>query len=260
MILEKILNMKMMSYEAGVEDVVYIFKTCIDVILANDPVQIIKLTEIKEILESPNPVSLEQAVIEDYRQAPIPRQIDIYKFLISSALDTRQPDIVRQNCYNALGTIKEDTDNKAILEVSKYFVDNRLGRRTPTIGEMRVANISGISPYLRRAHINAFYADYYERMKEVGYHWSDHDRHGELLRDLREVGSTVFCTDEGIKKHILEWVILCYIGEPGGYGPYGRSRKVFYSNSGAPLCYEIIEDDDNIVPEYIESIKKIVVL
>ncbi len=27
---------------------------------------------------------------------------------------------------------------------------------------------------------------------------------------------------------------LCYIGEPGGYGWYGRNREVFYSNAAAP--------------------------
>lgn len=245
------------EYEAGVEDVVYIFKTCVDVILANDPVQIIKLTEIKEILESPDPVSLDQAVVEDYKQAPIPRQVDIYKFLISTSLDNSQPDIVRQNCFNALGAIKDYTDNKAILEVSKFYIDNKLKRRTPTIAEMRVSNISGILSYLRRASINEFYNNYYNRMHQTGFSWENNSKHGELLRDLKELGGLVYCSDESVKTKILEWLILCYIGEPGGYGPHGRNRRVFYSNSGAPLCYEIIEDDESINSEEIENIKKV---
>jgi hypothetical protein len=124
------------EYEAGVEDVVYIFKTCVDVILANDPIQIIKLAEIKSIVESPTPVSLDLTVIEDYKQAPNPRQTEIYQFLISTSIDNKHPDIVRQNCYNALGTLSQYTNRNTILEASQHFVDKRLGRRIPLLGEM----------------------------------------------------------------------------------------------------------------------------
>jgi hypothetical protein len=244
------------EYEAGVEDVVYIFKTCIDVILANDPIQIIKLTEIKTIVESPTPVFLDQAVIEDYKQAPDPRQTEIYQFLISTSLDSKNADIVRQNCYNALGTLSAYTNRNTILEAAQHFVDKRLARRTPLQGEMRVAYISGILPYLRSAHINSYYDSYYHRMEKVGYHWDNNDKHGELLRDLKEVGGTTYCSDQKIKDKIIKWLTLCYIGESGGYGYHGRHRKVFYSNSGAPLALEIIEEDNKITLEDIERIKK----
>ncbi|VVM35108.1 hypothetical protein, partial [Terribacillus sp. AE2B 122] len=243
------------EYEAGVEDVVYIFKTCVDVILANDPISIIKLTEIKSIVESPDPVTLDHAVIEDFGQAPEPRQTEIYQFLISTALNSSHPDIVRQNCYNALGTLRAYTNRNTILTASRHFVDNRLERRTPLLAEMRVANVSGILPYLRSAHVNSFYEQFLQRLKDTGYHWENHIVHGELLRDLKEIGGLVNCKDELIKGKIMTWLIKCYIGEPGGYGPYGRGRRVFYSNSGAPLSLELLVEDPTINKEEIEKVR-----
>jgi hypothetical protein len=218
----------------------------VDFILANDPVQIIKLTEIKSIVESPSLVSLDHAVIEDYEQAPNPIQTEISQFLISTSLDNKHPDIVRQNCYIALATLNSYTNRNTILECAQHFVDKRLGRRTPLLGEMRVANSSGILPYLRSAHVNSFYPSYLDRLDSTGYHWENNNKHGELLRDLKEVGGTTFCNDQVIKDKIIEWLILCYIGEPGAYGYHGRNRQVFFTNSGAPLSFELLEEDEKI--------------
>src|SRR5262249_14597635 len=43
------------EYEAGVEDCVYIFATCIEVVLSRDPVQLLKVTDVKEVVERPEP-------------------------------------------------------------------------------------------------------------------------------------------------------------------------------------------------------------
>src|SRR5690606_22502220 len=94
------------EYEAGVEDCVYIFKTCVDVVLSRDPVHLLRLTDIKDIVETSEPASLNDEILEDFKHAPEPRQLEIYKFLVSSSLNTKLPDIVRQNCYSALHTLK----------------------------------------------------------------------------------------------------------------------------------------------------------
>lgn len=39
----------------------------------------------------------------------------------------------------------------------------------------------------------------------------------------------------------MKWLVLCYIGEPGGYGA-GINRDVFYSNSAAPLIEALFAD------------------
>ncbi|MCY3840781.1 MAG: hypothetical protein OXH09_19385 [Gammaproteobacteria bacterium] len=43
------------EYEAGLEDCVYIFKTCIEFVLSKDPIELLKLTDIKNIVESDSP-------------------------------------------------------------------------------------------------------------------------------------------------------------------------------------------------------------
>ncbi|MGN5181156.1 hypothetical protein ACTG1Y_01955 [Aeromonas veronii] len=106
-------------YEAGVEDCVYMFKTCIDVVLSKDPVHLLKLTDIKDVVESPDPSFVGDEIIEDYKHAPVPRQSEIYKFLISKALDKKQPDIVRQNCYNALHSLRDHTAKEVLLDMAR---------------------------------------------------------------------------------------------------------------------------------------------
>lgn len=234
------------EYEAGVEDCVYIFKTCVDVVLAKDPVKLLKLKEIKEIVEQPTAIVLEQMLIEDYKSAPSTRQEEIYQFLISTSLDGKNPDIVRQNSFNSLGTLREYTNNDVILHCSNDFV-NRLGRVAPDLAHMRVAHISGIAPYLKNAQKKDFYVNFYNKMKEVGYWWESNSEHGKLLRDFQEVGALEYCGEEE-KVKIVKWLVLCYIGEQGGYGDFGYNRSVFYSNSGAPLAAEIIKNSKHILP------------
>jgi hypothetical protein len=64
------------EYEATIEDCVYIFKTCIESVLSRDPVEVIKLTDIKFIVEQPQGIiTLSGEVVEDYEHAPNIRQI-----------------------------------------------------------------------------------------------------------------------------------------------------------------------------------------
>jgi len=46
------------EYEAGIEDCFYIFKTCVDVVLSRDPIHVVKVTDIKAIVEQPVPSTL----------------------------------------------------------------------------------------------------------------------------------------------------------------------------------------------------------
>ena len=77
-------------------------------------------------------------------------------------------------------------------------------------------------------------------MNKTGFSFRSHSNHGELLRNLRDVGGLTFCPAE-LKPPLLEWLVLCYVGEPGGYGA-GWNRKVFFSNVGAPLVYDLIKE------------------
>ena len=241
------------EYEAGVEDTIYIFKTCIDVILSKDPIHLLKITDIKDIVEESTPTTLSQDIIDDYEHAPQPRQYEIYKFLLSMALNTEQPDIVRENSYTALFTIKDLTQKKVILDSAKDMI-TKIGRKPLQLLEARVAYASGIFPYLKKSQIKDFFLAYYNLLDKTGYHWSNHTSHGEVLRNFKEIGGLEFCPSETLSD-IVEWLTLCYIGVSGGYGDYGRNRKVFYSNSGAPLSFDILVNSPKDIKDTLEKLK-----
>jgi len=44
---------------------------------------------------------------------------------------------------------------------------------------------------------------------------------------------------DDVRGHVVKWLTLCYLGEPGGYGDYGRQRRVFYGNSAAAVIEEL---------------------
>ena len=90
------------QYQAGLEDCVYIFTTCIEIVLSRDPVQLLRVTDVKEVVEKPSAFVPGSQLLEDYRCAPQVRQEEIGKFLISSALDSTKPDIVRRNCLELM--------------------------------------------------------------------------------------------------------------------------------------------------------------
>ena len=240
------------EYEAEVQDCVYIFKTCIDIVLSKDPVQLIKLTDIKEIVEQPSPTTLTTMVLEEYQYAPEPRQMEIYKFLISYALDVKQPDIVRQNCYNALISLRDITIKGVLFSSARNMVEH-LGRRVPDIATIRVAFAARTLPYLKSAQLHDFFNSYLDLMNRTSFRWTSHASHGELLRNLQELGGLNHCPDELVDDY-LEWLALCCLGEPGEYG-LGINRKVFYSNVGEPIALSILRDTNRSIAKRMENIR-----
>jgi hypothetical protein len=240
------------EYEASVEDCIYVFKTCIECVLSRDPIEVIKLIDIKKIVEQPTTITISESVIEDFKHAPMVRQLDIHKFLISNALNQSVPDIVRQNCFMTLGTLKPFTHNQVFIDSSQDFI-KRIGRSAPDLVHARVAFAAGIFPYLKKTQLTDFFKDFFELMKKTGYAFKSHKAHGELLRNFLEVGGLRFCPKD-VKFDILEWLILLYIGELGGYG-MGVHRSVFYSNVGAPLALEIIKDSKDVCAEAFAEVQ-----
>ena len=235
------------EYEAGVEDCVYIFRICIDVILSKDPIELIKLTDIKEIVENSEATTLNASLLEELEHAPEPRQLEIYRFLISSSFNVELPDVVRHNCYMALYSLKPLAHNQVLIVCAREFVQ-RIGKRCPNLMEVRVAYGSGLLPYLKQAQIKDFYGSYFSEMAKVGYSWGAHKSHGELLRNLEEIGGLEFCPEECLEQYI-EWLVMCYIGSPGGITSYGNVRHVFYSNVGAPIAINLLKiKSQNIYP------------
>lgn len=240
------------EYEATLEDCVYVFKTCVEVVLAKDPVQLLKLTDVKGLIEQPDAAILGHTTLDDYAAAPTARQIEIYRFLISYSLDDAQPDIVRQNAFNALGVLHAHCNQEVILTCASEFVA-RIGRRGPRVGEARVAYQAGILPYLKKSQLIEMYSSIGKMLEKHSHTFRDNASHGTLLRRVGEVGGIRYCPSETLEP-ILRWLVLCYIGEPGGYGR-GRGRHVFFSNSGAPLSLELIKNSGMNISEHLNRLR-----
>lgn len=241
------------EYEAGIEDCVYIFATCIEVVLSKDPLHLIKLTDVKQIVEQPSAATLNDSLIEEYKHAPQPRQYEIFKFLVSTSLNKGQPDIVQQNSFNALFALRPYTHTQVLIDASRELVE-QIGKKAPELRVARVAMAAGLFPYLRIAQVRELFASYLERMKQVGYQWRKNSEHGELLRNLQELGGLQHVPDEFLREYV-EWLVLCYIGEPGGYGA-GYNRRVFYSNVGAPLAFEILRTASTPILNLLGELQK----
>lgn len=240
------------EYEAGIEDCVYIFKTCIEVILSRDPIHLLRVSDVKQMIEQPAPVFPSESLITDYASAPQPRQEEILKFLVSMALDAQQSDIVQQNAYNGLLALEAATQNPVKLRLAAHL-QSKIGRLDLRMA--RVARAAGAFPFLRQSDIADFFEAQYREMQRVGAEWRAFNQHGDLLRSFREGGGLRECPATQRRK-IMRYLILTYLGEPGGRTNYGNIRNVFYSNTAAPLIEELIRDAAAIVIADLKELRE----
>ena len=117
-------------------------------------------------------------------------------------------------------------------------MQERAKRGPLTPAQMKVANAAEFLPYLRRVNVDASFEAFAARLSRISPRWDTNARHADILDDLEDLGGLGLCP-EPPRRSILEWLIQCYIGEPGGYGQ-GRNRPVFYSNVAASMIERII--------------------
>lgn len=242
------------EYEAGIEDCIYIFKTCIEVVLSRDPIHLLKVKDVKDLVEQSSTVTPDRMLIEDFYHAPQPRQEEIIKFLISITTDPKKPDIVQQNGYIFLTALGGIAHNAVKLKITTYYQET-LGRQRIDHRQARVAIAAGIFPYLRQQTRTQIFEDVYAQMEKVGPRWTAHAEHGELLRSFGELGGLKFCPLP-VRQKILQWLVLTYLGERGGTTSYGNVRPVFYSNSAAPLITNLIEEAKDQIAEELRALQK----
>ncbi len=240
------------EYEAGVEDCVYIFQTCISEILSRDPIHLVRVTDIKTLIEEPGPAAPAPSLLEDYEHAPQPRQEEILKFLASVALDGEQSDLVRQNAFAFIGQLSELTQNSVKLELASHLqAKAKQQDRVRTV--IRIAAESGTLPYLKQSLVKDYYVAFYRRMESTGYAWQKFKAHGALLRSFKEVRGFKYCPAD-VRPKILQWLVLAYLGEPGGRTAWGNIRHVYYSNTAARLVEELVGDEMAVVRDDLRGL------
>ena len=241
------------EYEAGLEDLIYIFKTCIEAVLSKDPVSLIKVSEVKQVVEAAGPAAADLQLLEDYEHAPDTRQLEILRFLLSTTLNNDEPELVRQNALAMLSSLATSTRNAVKVELAKQLQD-RLARKPLSDLHVRVAHAAGVLPYLRRAQRTSFFREYLDGLQRVGFHWKSHASHGTILRRLGEYGGLASIPDDELRA-IVKWLVLCYIGEPGGYGA-GINRDVFFSNSAAPLIEQLFAEAPDVPRDIVVDLSE----
>jgi hypothetical protein len=108
------------EYEASYEDVVYTFTTCIEAVLSKDPITLIEVSEVKQIISAAGPVTPDNSgLLTDFEHAPDQRQQEILHILVSTALSGAEVDLVRENAYLMLQQLSVLTRDNVRLAVAK---------------------------------------------------------------------------------------------------------------------------------------------
>ena len=243
------------EYEAGFEDCVYIFKTSVDAILSKDPIQPIRIVDVKDLVSSSEVAEPSQQLMEDYQHAPKTRQEEICKFLISTALDTDQAEIVRQNAHRFLRILGQHTQDQVKLDLV-HFVQEKIEHKAISRQVGRVCIAAGIFPYLRQRQRADFYQGFLAQMKKVGTSWRGNTEHGELLRTFHDCGGLVLCP-RAVRKEIVDWMVLTYIGTSGGMTTYGHVRHVFYSDTAAPVIRDMFKQAADLIVNDVKAAAKL---
>jgi hypothetical protein len=220
------------DYEANVEDILYVFKVSIEAVLSKEPIELLRVADVKALVDAAETVTPTAQFLADYEAAPEPRQLEILRYLVDVALDSHNADIVRANAVEMLRAFETGTKQQVKIDLAQELqkqIDKR-GRLELVVAKVALA--AGILPYIRRRQVATFFSWIADRLDEVGHGWRNFNSHGKLLDDFEDVGGLVACPEDA-RRRIVSWMTLCYLGEPGGYGWYGRNREVFYSNAAS---------------------------
>jgi len=236
------------DYEAVLEDCFYIFKSTIDTILSKDPILLLRVTDVKQIVENPTELSISEQFLEDYKGAPVLRQKEISHYLIAIARDSAQPDIVRENCVEVLRHIKDHTDAQVTIEVAKSLED-KLGRNPIDILTAKLGNASGATGYFKKVKLKDFYGQLLAEMKAS----SDWEHQGRVMTKFEDIGGLMYCPDY-LYYDIMKELVLIYIGEES-YGYYRNTRKVFFSNAAAPIVFRVLEQEGKRIVPHLEKMR-----
>ena len=161
---------------------------------------------------------------------------------------------MRQNAVEALRTLGPVTRNTVKIGLASALRD-RAKRQPLNIAHMKVAAAGGFLPYLKQVQVQDFFRDLHRQLQKAGHAWRRYEEHTPLLEQLEDVGGLPACPAE-VRGELVLWMTLCYLGEPGGYGTYGRGRPVFYSDKAAPVIKRLFEAAGALVRPELEQAKE----
>ncbi len=220
------------EYEAVLQDCFYIFKTSIDVVLSKDPIELLKVTDAKDLVENSTNISVTEEFFTDYKSAPKGRKKEILELLVSFSYDNNKPDIVRENSVELLRHLKSITDKTVIIDIAG-ILEKKLGRDGIDLKTAKIGHACGALGYFKKARLGDFFGIQKNEGRRVSSDWSEE---GKFCSKLEDIGGLKYCPKEHYSD-LIKILAIMYIGERS----YGRSsREVFYSNRAAPIISRII--------------------
>lgn len=243
-------------YEATCEEVQFIFSVVIDAILSVEVIEPISVTEIQDLIDSAeNLTKFDDILIEKYESSATFRQVQVLERLISVALDESKADIVRKNAYNLIRVFRNYVKSEARMSLVETFITAPKTKKEFNLQTAKVFFAIGILAYVSKSSMRKMFEQLISQMESISVHWDSYPDHVKILSVFEEIGYFKFCP-ENLLMRALVWMASLYIGSPGGYGFYGRYRKVFYSDAGVQYVTDIIsKSKDSFVP-MIDALKK----
>lgn len=239
------------EYEAQFEDCIYVFSSCIEIVLSKDPIELIRISDVRNIIESSGKITFTPDLLEDYGRAPEVRQIEIVRMLVGVARAGKQPDLVRQNAMEALRNLNSLTQDKVKITLATDLHENLKGQPLQQL-DMKVAAATGLVPYLKQRRVAAFFEDITATLLKVSPQWQSHLSHAEPLNAFEDFGGLAVVPEDQLKK-IVFWMVKCYLGEKGGRGHFGRNRAVFFSDIGVPIIERLFRSGGRKVRDALEE-------
>ena len=225
------------EYEAVLEDCFYIFKSTIDIVLAKDPIELLKITDVKQLIENPADITISEEFLEDFKNAPPLRQKEITELLVSYSFDGSKPDIVRENSVEVMRHIKPITVNTVTIEIAG-IIEKRLGKNGIDLKTAKISHACGAIGYFKKVRLKDFYSSLNDELKTASSDW---DNQTKICSKLEDIGGLRYCPDE-FYDDILKLLVKFYLGEPS-YGQWSNYRPVFFSNGAASIITRIVKDD-----------------
>ncbi len=241
------------EYEAQPEDCIYVFAACIGIVLSRDPIELIRVRDVRELIEAPNK-TLTPDLLDDYGKAPEVRQNEIVRMLVGVARSSKEPDLVRQHAVEALRTFEPLTNDKVKITVAAGIHEHLNGQPLQPM-DMKIAGAIGAVPYLKQRRVAAFYSNAADRLGKISPAWDYYEHHADPLNEIEDYGGLAVVPDEQLAQ-IVQWLTRCYLGEKGGYGQWGRNRSVFNSDAAAPIIERLFKAADGRVRPMLEAYGK----
>ena len=239
------------EYEAVLEDCFYIFKSTIEVVLNQDPIETLKVTDVKQIVSEPQRITVTEELLNDYNHAPELRQQEIIHYLLGTIKDDTQPELVVENTFEIIRHFRDLTKTSVVISTAQH-IEKKLGRNPLDLNTAELSHALGTTPYFKSSKVSDLYSFMQKKFKKSASDWGSQSR---VVKEFHNIGHFNYCPSNKVD-YFLKYCVLWYIGSPGGYGDWGRNRAVFYSNGAAPVIARIIEHTDANLHDKVESLRE----